>query len=77
MKKLLSYVNGLDKGQRALFCAAAGASERYLRKAVSRGQRMGVELCIQIEKASAGAIRCEDLRPDVDWGYLRTSTIAA
>ena len=29
------------------------------------------ELCIPIEKATQGAVRCEDLRPDVDWSYLR------
>lgn len=27
--------------------------------------------CIAIEKASAGQVRCEDLRGDIDWGYLR------
>lgn len=29
------------------------------------------ELCPSIEKATSGAVRCEDLRPDVDWAYLR------
>jgi DNA-binding transcriptional regulator YdaS (Cro superfamily) len=77
MKKLLSYINGLDKPQRATFCSAAGVSERYLRKAISKGQRMGVELCIGIEKASGADVRCEDLRPDVDWGYLRTASSTA
>lgn len=27
--------------------------------------------CIQVEKFTSGDIRCEDLRPDVDWAYLR------
>jgi DNA-binding transcriptional regulator YdaS (Cro superfamily) len=30
-------------------------------------------LAIEIEKASAGAVRVEDLRPDVDWAYIRSS----
>jgi DNA-binding XRE family transcriptional regulator len=30
-----------------------------------------IERCIQIEKATGGKVRCEDLRPDVDWAYLR------
>lgn len=71
MKKLLDYLNRLDKPQRALFCDAVGASERYLRKAVSKRQRMGAELCIAIDKASGGTVTCEDVRPDVDWAYLR------
>jgi DNA-binding transcriptional regulator YdaS (Cro superfamily) len=29
--------------------------------------------CVDIEKATAGAVRCEDLRPDVDWAYLRAT----
>lgn len=31
------------------------------------------ERCPSIEKATNGAVRCEDLRPDVDWAYLRNS----
>ena len=29
--------------------------------------------CPAIEKATGGAVRCEELRPDVDWGYLRAT----
>lgn len=29
------------------------------------------ERCIAIEKATHGAVRCEEMRPDVDWAYLR------
>ena len=28
--------------------------------------------CITLEKLNQGRVRCEDLRPDVDWAYLRT-----
>lgn len=39
---------------------------------VARGyRRAGEYLCINIDRESGGAVRCEDLRPDVDWGYLR------
>lgn len=39
-----------------------------------RGSRqVAAERCPAIEKATAGAVRCEDLRPDVDWAYLRNS----
>lgn len=31
------------------------------------------EHCIEIERATEGAVRCEELRPDIDWGYLRAS----
>ena len=29
--------------------------------------------CPNIERAVMGAVICEQLLPDVDWGYLRTS----
>lgn len=31
------------------------------------------EHCPLIERATGGAVRCEDLRPDVEWSVLRTS----
>ncbi len=30
------------------------------------------ERCPVIERATNGAVRCEDLRPDVEWAVLRT-----
>jgi DNA-binding transcriptional regulator YdaS (Cro superfamily) len=29
------------------------------------------ERCPEIEKATSGEVTCEELRPDVDWGFLR------
>jgi DNA-binding transcriptional regulator YdaS (Cro superfamily) len=36
-------------------------------------RRVPADWCIDIEKATAGAVTCEELRPDVDWAYLRQS----
>ena len=35
------------------------------------------DYCPAIERATGGAVRCEDLRPDVDWGYLRATNCPA
>ena len=32
------------------------------------------EHCPAIERATNGAVRCEDIRPDVDWAVLRNSS---
>jgi DNA-binding transcriptional regulator YdaS (Cro superfamily) len=32
-----------------------------------------LERAIQIEKATNGQVTCEELRPDVDWAYLRAT----
>lgn len=34
---------------------------------------VAAERCPEIEKATNGLVRCEDLRPDVDWGFLRNT----
>jgi DNA-binding transcriptional regulator YdaS (Cro superfamily) len=40
---------------------------------IARGS-VPAEHCPAIERHSKGAVRCEDLRPDVDWAYLRQQT---
>lgn len=32
-----------------------------------------VEHCPTIERATNGAVRCESMRPEVDWAYLRAT----
>lgn len=71
MKKLTQFLNGLSKGDRLAFCNACKTTEGYLRKAVSLGQLLGADLCILIDRESHGKVKCEDLRGDVDWQYLR------
>lgn len=36
-------------------------------------KRVPADYCPAIERLTDGAVRCEDLRPDVDWAYLRQS----
>lgn len=37
-------------------------------------RKFPAELCPRVERATSRAITCEDLRPDVDWSYLRGTT---
>lgn len=43
--------------------------------AVSQWKTTGVpvEHCPRIERLTAGTVRCEEMRPEVDWGYLRAT----
>lgn len=77
MDTLLAYLNKLQPDSRELFAANCGTSVGYLRKACSISQKLGADLCIEIERESAGAVRVEDMRPDVDWAYLRASDCGA
>lgn len=66
-----TYWLSLRRVQREDFARACGTSPQYLYM-VSKGiKKPGEKLAIAIERESAGRIRVEQLRPDVDWAYLR------
>lgn len=73
MEKLLDYLNALSKPDRATFVFRCETSEGYLRKAVSTRQRLSAELCMRIDLHSEAAVVCEDLRPDLNWAYIRAT----
>lgn len=75
MQEILEYLRCLPPEERAAFAKRCGTSIGYLRKAVSVKQQIGVELCIRLERESAGALRCERLYPSLDWSYLRRSAL--
>lgn len=73
MEKLIAYLNSLAKSDQEDFAARCETTVGYLRKAASIGQKLGDGLCLRIAAESAGAVSPEDIRPDVDWAYLRTA----
>ncbi len=73
MRELLDYLNKMTPERQRAFAQRCGTSVGYLRKAASMKQRLGAKLVIAVEKESNGTLRCEALRPDVDWAYLRQS----
>jgi DNA-binding transcriptional regulator YdaS (Cro superfamily) len=73
MDALTNYLNSRKPEDQADFAARCGTSVGYLRKAICVNQRLRESVCINIERESSGAVRCEDLRPDVDWAYLRAT----
>ena len=50
--------------------AALGVKPQHVCNWAVRRQ-VPAERCPSIERATRGAVRCEDLRPDVDWSVLR------
>ena len=69
--KLRAYLNSLPLDAQRDFARRCGTTLGYLRKAITRKQRHDVVLCIAIERESGRKVRCEDLRPDADWAYVR------
>ena len=56
-------------GQSAL-ASAIGLTQSHVWNWLHR-RGVPAEHCPAIERATGRAVRCEALRPDVDWGYLR------
>lgn len=71
MDELLAYINSLSPVERDAYANRCGTSIGYLRKAASVGQPLRESLCIELERESGAVVRCERLRPDVDWSYIR------
>ena len=71
MDELREYIKTLDAAEREAFSAAIGTSIGYLRKAISLGQCLNPAVVVEIERATRGKITAEQLRPDVDWAYVR------
>lgn len=73
---LKTYLFGLPMDRRVKFAERCGTTYAHLRN-VSYGQKpCGESLAINVERESGGAVRCEGLRPDVDWAYLRGTSPA-
>lgn len=71
--KLKKYLSDrrVDRGELAV---RLHVSRAYLSHLCSGFRRASVDLCLRLERETGGLVRCEDLRPDVDWAYLRGSS---
>ncbi len=58
-------------GGQASLARKIGVSAPTVNQWISGHRPIPAERCPAIERATNGAVRCEDLRPDVEWGVLR------
>lgn len=79
MDTLRKYLNSMKPPQQIEFAGRCDTTAGYLRKAISAKQKLGGRLVVAIERESARKVLCEDLRPDVDWAFVRgtSSDVAA
>lgn len=73
METLREFLNSIPLAEQEAFAERCGTTIGYLRKALSTKPAFDAELAIALERESYGAVTCEQLRPDVDWAYLRAS----
>jgi len=70
---LHQFLAEMSRKEREKFAKRCNTTPGHLRN-VSYGYRTCAEsLAIAIERESRRKVRCERLRPDVDWAYLRRS----
>lgn len=58
-------------GSKASLAHLLGVTKAAVSQWTEIGRRVPAEHCPRIEGATRGAVRCEELRPDVEWHVLR------
>lgn len=66
---LIEYLNGRPVNEQAQIARSWGTTIGYIRKACSKGQKIGPALCVAIEKETQGEVSRKDLRPE-DWHLI-------
>ncbi|PVD44558.1 Cro/Cl family transcriptional regulator [Serratia liquefaciens] len=69
METLRNYLNAMSIGMQREFAVNCGTSVEYLRKAISKKQKLGPALSVLIEINSKGVVDRKELHPD-DWGKI-------
>lgn len=67
--KLNQYIPDVESG--AALAKKIGVPDSLISQWRNETRPVPADRCPAIERATKGAVRCEDLRPDVDWAYLR------
>ncbi|MET3052083.1 YdaS family helix-turn-helix protein [Pseudomonas alkylphenolica] len=72
---LLDYIKGLDTAQVETLAASCKTSIGQLKQVAYGNRRASAGLAIAIDRVTSGRVTCEELRPDIDWPYLRRSSL--
>lgn len=67
-QKVIDHFGGVSKAAKAL-----GVTYQAVCFWRDGERKIPEKACIDIERETSGKVRCEDLRPDVDWNFLRNT----
>ncbi|OVZ64195.1 transcriptional regulator [Pigmentiphaga sp. NML080357] len=73
---LKTYIDK-QRGRAASLGRAIGVTPVLVSQWANGRRPIPAERCPAIEKATSGEVTCEELRPDVDWAYLRGANTKA
>lgn len=68
--ELLDYLK-VERGRASQLAAGLGVSPVLVSQWANKKRLPPAARCPDIEKLTGGSVTCEELQPDVDWGYLR------
>lgn len=60
-------------GSQAALAAALNVTKAAVSQWKDEDRKVPAEHCPAIERLTNGKVRCEDLRPDIEWSVLRTA----
>lgn len=67
-QELIKRAGGVNK-----LAGSLGISPAAVSQWAHGARRVPAERCLEIERLTNGQVRCEELRPDMDWSVLRGS----
>lgn len=73
--KLIDYLKQ-ERGRASALARALDISPVLISQWANGARQVPAERCPDIERDTSGQVACEDLRPDVNWAYLRDSSPA-
>ncbi|WP_430445513.1 MAG: transcriptional regulator [Pseudomonas piscis] len=73
---LHTYMKSLDKLQVEDLASRCKTTMGQLKQIAYGNRRASGGLAVNLERETKGAVTCEELRPDIDWAYLRGSKAA-
>lgn len=68
---LKTFFMAMDVDRREQFASSCETSRQHITNIAYGLKPCGEKLAVAIDRESLGIVSCEDLRPDVDWAYLR------
>lgn len=71
------YIKALDRAALDDLAKRCQTTAGQLKQVAYGNRRANAGLAINLERETEGQVTCEELRPDIDWAYLRQSNRSA
>ncbi len=72
---LYSYWQSLSAEGREQFAGRCGTTVPYMRHIVYGTRSVGGKLSVAIDRETGGRVPVESLSPDIDWAYIRGTSV--